>query len=261
MDTYSEETHKQLISPYVPWPTFLNFVDRLKATVVPPRIDSGVMMSFSGAMRSQLLVALKFLRLIDSNETTTELLKKLISAYQSEDWKTVLGEIVTQAYDPIIQGLDIKSATSMQLAERFRDIGGVTGSTVDKCIRFYLGALKEADITFSPHFVARRGRTSGSGKGENSNGRAKRNSRKSTREKSSPEPEQPPSSSGPFAHGIIPQPPGTTTLPVPIPGKPMVTIVFPDDLNEDEWAMIDQYFRNYVKLRNKAENAETQPEE
>ena len=256
-----EEMQRQSIPPYVSWSTFLTFIARLRETVVPLRIDSGVMPTFSGAAKSQILVALKFLKLIEPNGYTTELLRELVPSYQTDNWKALLGKIITQAYVPVIQDLDIKSATLAQLEEKFREAGGVTGSTVNKCTRFYLGALKEADIAFSPYFVARRSRASGNGKGETANGRTRRGARKVTKDQSSSESGQPDSSREDYSRSTIPQPPGTTTLQVPIPGKAMATIVFPDMLDEDEWNMIDQYFRNYIKLRDKAENAQTQLQE
>ena len=252
MESQANEDREQIIPPYVSWSTFLTLIEHFKETVTPDRIDNSVMQRFSGAAQSQLMVALKFLGLRGPDGTTTGRLKELISAYQTDEWKSVLSEIITIAYSPIIGGIDIQSATSTQLFSQFRDNGGVTGSTVNKCVRFYLSALTTAGISFSPHFSTRRSRTN------KSDGNAKRTQRqrRSAKEKISPNPEeQSPISSAP-SHELILQPPGTTRLQVPIPGKATATIIFPDKLDEEEWGMIDQYFRNYIKLRNRAENVE-----
>ena len=257
MELQANEDRERAIPPYVSWPTLLTFIEHIKETATPARIDNSVMQRFSGAARSQLMVALKFLGLIGPDGTTTGRLKELISAYQTDEWKSVLSEIVTAAYDPIIGGIDIQSATSTQLFGQFRENGGVTGSTTDKCVRFYLSALTAADIKFSPHFSTRRSRTN------KADGNAKRTQRqrRGTKERIPQNPEEQPPASSTSPHESIPQPPGTTRLPVPIPGKEMATIIFPDDLDEQEWEMIDQYFRSYVKLRNRVQEKEKQEAE
>lgn len=257
IESKANEDRDRVIPPYVPWPTLLTFIEPLKATVTPSRIDHSIMQNFSGAVRSQLLVALKFLGLIEPDGTATKRLKDLVSAYQTDEWKSVLGDIITVAYAPIIGGIDLQSATSTQLDNQFRENGGVSGSTIDKCTRFYLSALTAADISFSPHFSTRRSRA---------NSKPDGNVKRPQRQRRSPKESTPPSSeeqtpSGAPPHESILQPPGTTRLQIPIPGKAMATIIFPDKLDEQEWEMIDQYFRNYVKLRSRAENGEKQEAE
>jgi len=39
--------------------------------------------------------------------------------------------------------------------ERFKNFGGVEGGTINSALRFYLSALKEAYIPYSPHLVVR----------------------------------------------------------------------------------------------------------
>ena len=254
MESQMNGDREQAIPPYVSWRTLLTFIEHIKDTVTPAQIDDSVLQRFSGAYRSQLRVALNFLGLTGPDSTTTtQRLKELVSAYQTDDWKSVLGEIITAAYDPIIGGIDIQSATSAQLISQFRENGGISGTTIDKCVRFYLSALTAADIRFSPHFSARR---------TNMDGGTKRSQkqRRGPKEKTAASPGEQPPDNGISSHESVTQPPGTTRLPVPIPGKAMATIIFPDDLDEEEWGMIDQYFRNYVKLRSRMKEEEKQEE-
>lgn len=240
-----EDLQEKIIPAYVSWPTFMRFIDRLKETVTPPRIDNSMMPSFSGGERSQIQVALRFLALIESDGTVTERLRRLVVAYRTEEWKQVLAEVIHTAYAPIVGDLDITIGTAAQLADKFRAIGA-TGTTVDKCIRFYVSALKEAGTPFSPYFTARRSRT------ERNGGKLRKITRRTVPEQQSSttvallphESERP--------HEYAQDPKGTTRLHIPIPGKPMATITVPEDLTEEEWSMLDAFFRSYTKLRDKA---------
>jgi hypothetical protein len=152
MDNGTQE--KKQPAPYISWKTFTSFVANIHGKV-PAQIDPSVLRNMSGTARSQLLSALKFLDLIDVDGTTKDRLKKLADSYNSEQWKPQLHDLIAHAYARVVNGLNITAATPAMLRERFRNAGGVDGGTVDSAMRFYLGALKEADISFSPHLVMR----------------------------------------------------------------------------------------------------------
>lgn len=53
-----------------------------------------------------------------------------------------------------------------------RNNGGVDGGTVELAIRFYLSALKEADVKFSEHLIVRQRAPKGSGTRKRASGKA-----------------------------------------------------------------------------------------
>ena len=144
------KTRKNPLPPYVSYSSFKNFITRLGESTVPSRIDKSVMSNLSGSTQYALLPALHWLGLIDSDGTPDDTLKVLALA-NDENFGTLLEPIIREKYDFLFAGdLDLESATSEQVVEAFKT-QEVTGSTVTKCISFFLRIAKEARIQISPH--------------------------------------------------------------------------------------------------------------
>src|SRR5690242_16890772 len=107
--------------PYIPFATFRAFIETLKNTTIPPRIDSSVTPTMSGQMRGALSSCLLFLGLIDKERNVTHALKPLVDAFGTEDWRPSLSTVVLPAYLSIIGDLEIARATGGQLVEHFRE--------------------------------------------------------------------------------------------------------------------------------------------
>src|SRR5438552_16595082 len=90
------KTEKKLVPPYIAYKTFRNFTDGLKVTT-PNRIDKSVMPSLSGANQSGLMIALKYLKLILDDGSTTSELTKLAKSQDSER-KKILKDVLSSAY-------------------------------------------------------------------------------------------------------------------------------------------------------------------
>jgi hypothetical protein len=153
---------KKQPAPYISWKTFNAFIASIHGKV-PAQIDSSILRNMSGTARSQLLSALKFLDLIDTDGTTRDSLKKLAEVYNGEQWKPALVNFLRGAYAKVVGDLNLNTATPAMLRERFRNNGSVDGGTVDLAVRFYLSALKEAGVPFSDHLVVRQRAPKGSG--------------------------------------------------------------------------------------------------
>lgn len=143
---------------YIPFKTFTNFITRLNSSAVPPVIDTSILIQMSGSMRSQLMSALRSMHLIDANGNVQQSLKNLVSDYKTENFQKTLENIVSKSYDHVIKNVDLKSGTAKQLTQAFRENGNVEGQMLEKSIRFFLTALKEAGIPVSPHFTVRKPR-------------------------------------------------------------------------------------------------------
>lgn len=219
--------------PYLSWPTFSGFIGKLKNTVVPNRIDPTLLTNLSGTTQGQLLGALKFLRLTNGNGGVTERLKDLVRTYGTVDWAGVLAETIESSYKPIIGSLDLNSATSGELKEQFRKVGGIEGDTIERAMRFYLNALKNAGISYSPHLKIRQRALRGSGIRKRGKGALSNTADEGDDDETYDEPE---------TLG------GTIKLPFPLPNKPLTTIILAQGISEAEWSMIDMYVRNYIKI-------------
>ena len=83
--------------PYISWKTFIAFVANMR-NKVPIQIDSSVLQSMSGTARSQLLSALRFLDLIETDGTVKDSLHELADSYNTENWKPELRKLISHAY-------------------------------------------------------------------------------------------------------------------------------------------------------------------
>jgi len=143
---------------YVAFPSMKTLLQQLKEHGVPSQIDRSVLGSFSGATQTQLVTALRFLRLITANNTPTPAMRTLVDAVGTDGWAEALKKVMA-AYIDILGDIDLTAATPQQVEGTFRD-AGLDGSTVDKAMRFFLAGVKEANIPHSPH-LGRRRRASG----------------------------------------------------------------------------------------------------
>lgn len=147
------ETKKQSTPPYVPYTTFTSFLNGLKKTGIPSHIDRSVMGTMSGSGQSAMIATLKSLRLINAELEPTPELSSLVNGSES-DSSTTLCKLVQSTYGFLFDGsIQIENTTSKKVEEKFRNIGA-SGSTLTKCISFFLAAAKAANIQVSPHVKA-----------------------------------------------------------------------------------------------------------
>ncbi len=104
--------------PYLSYATYKTFLGTLKQAI-PGRIDKTVMTMLSGANQTQLLHALKYLKLIDGNGAPQEKLALLVNS-EGADRQKVQQDILRAAY-PFLNDASFKleSATTGQLDEQF----------------------------------------------------------------------------------------------------------------------------------------------
>ena len=141
---------------YVAFKTLTAFIETLHKTAVPPSIHRELMPRMSGIVQSQLLSSMRFLGLIDNQNNVQDPLRDLVKSFGTDRWESTWAEIVNRAYAPITGKLDLGSETGAALRTAFRTHGGAEGDTNVKAVRFYVRALEEAGIQFSPHFKTRR---------------------------------------------------------------------------------------------------------
>ncbi|HLB27618.1 MAG TPA: DUF5343 domain-containing protein [Dehalococcoidales bacterium] len=158
---------RRRLPPYISYRTFDNFIGRLQQQV-PSRIDRSYWgETLSGSTGTQLMAALRFLNLVDTNGKPTNQLK-LIAASKGEQRTEALKEITWDAYDFVLRSsLDIQNATYSQLEEVFHDNFQLTADVGRKCIKFFISLASSAGTALSP-FVTKRVRLAHSGTGTSS---------------------------------------------------------------------------------------------
>ena len=149
--------------PYVPFPTFSNFIKGLKERGVPGTMDRTTMHTLSGTTQSQLTLALRFFGLIDQNLRTQPALERLVAASGTPDWAGKMEALLQHGYGAMLKEIDLGSASRGEVLTKIKEIGGTEGSVAEKAMRFLLKLAEEAGRELSGFLATRRGRPSGSG--------------------------------------------------------------------------------------------------
>lgn len=217
--------------PYIPFKTFVAFIDRLHSTAVPPMIDGSLLHTMSGSMKSQLLSSLRFLNLIDLQNNVQESMHELILSYKSDTWGGVLKEVIAIAYNDSIDNVNLDSGTAQQLDDAFKKNYSIDGQVLEKAVRFYLAALEECGIKYSPHFKVRRARKPVT---------KKKSKQKSGKQKNQQE-------ENIFEGFDLDENRGELAkFRIPIPGKGECIIALPADLEQGDWDMVKIMLDAYV---------------
>ena len=140
-----ESDTPKLTAPYVPFTTFLNALDHLKAIGVPHKIDRQVFPTFSGVNQGQVLGAFRFLGLIDTFSAPTPNLHDVVDEAKR---KTALGIILKESY-PELVSLGLTKVSPSQF-DTVLGKYGVAGATHGKAKSFFVKAAQFAELPLSP---------------------------------------------------------------------------------------------------------------
>ena len=222
--------------PYIPFKTFLGFIERMKTEVLPPQLDSSMFPKMSGSGQSQLFSALRALGLIDDDNKRKPALEKLVNAYGTGDWQETLKSVIDETYAPVVSTLDLNAGTAKQIDGAFREHGGVDGQVLAKAVRFYLSALESAGQSYSPYFKSKRAGAAPKRKAAPKNNTGKTASSK-TDQGAKKTAGTPP---------IPPVDPDLKQFTLHIPGKKDAIVSVPADLEAADWDMAQGVLNLYV---------------
>ena len=226
-----EQTDKRSLPPYVPYKTFVKFINGLREKRLPQHITRDVYPG-SNSGKASMSAAFKVMKLINGDDTPTQKLQQIV---ESEDnYTDVLNVILGETYDFLADPeLDLATTTTDKLEQRFRTMGA-SGSTVSKCMQFFLLAAKDAGIQISSYVKAPA---------------PKRNplSKHAKREL------DPPSSSTKM-----------TKIIVPLHGMEDWTIQFPEQMSDTQWdqglkmtqLILDNYRSGMVAIQDESDDEE-----
>jgi hypothetical protein len=158
------ERSRKRLPPYISYRTFRNFIDGLQQGI-PSRIDRSYWGErFSGSTGIQLMAALRFLGLVDTNGIPNDGLRQLVMAKGDTRTEQLLN-ITNEAFAFLfMSNFDLQTATYSQLQELFHYTFQLTGDVSRKCIKFFIELASESGIVLSP-FITKQFRTSRSGTG------------------------------------------------------------------------------------------------
>jgi Family of unknown function (DUF5343) len=149
------DTTKQLSPPYATFGQFISFLNKLRETGIPSRIDPTVFGNASGAAYS-IISALKFLKLVDESGAPSKQFTDLVKA-TDDSRGALLKPLIQKGYPSLFTAdVDLTTMTAGQFDEHFRLEYGISGSTVDKVALFFTAACRAADIPLSAHIQSRK---------------------------------------------------------------------------------------------------------
>lgn len=218
---------------YVSFGAFVSFINKLRETGVPSRIDRSLLGNQSGSLISALLAALRSFDLVDEAQRPTQMMRDLVVA-PDEQRKGVYKQLFEQGYGALLadQDFHLETATTAQLAQKFRELG-MGGSTIAKCIGFFLNLAKAADVKVSPHLKAPAApRPMG------------RKTQKTSAKKDVETDADATAAAEPSAEGDDED---VERFEIPIPGKPSVRVIVPRNLDGDDWEMLQSMITVYIK--------------
>jgi hypothetical protein len=227
--------------PYIPLTTLTGFIGKLKTTgAIPSRIDRSVLPTMSGDAQTLLRAGMGFLGLTEGDDyRVTARLRELVAAHGTDSWKEVFSKIVLESYGTIIGGVDLDNDTLGALVERFGNPGGLSGSSRVKAIRFFLAALDEIGVSYSPHFKAKGATAASAPKSTGTNGTGRRKKPKGS----------PPQASRPD-EGDTPPAAGLRKISIALPTREVV-ITMPTDLEADELDFVMKQLKAFLELSKK----------
>lgn len=146
---------KKVSPPYATFPSFIGFINKLRDTGVPSRIDRSVFGNASGSLVYSVLSSLTSLKLIGEDGTPAPRLIEFVNA-PDEGRPKLLRQIIIEGYPTLFEsGMDLTNITAGQFDDHIRGEFDVAGSTIDKIASFFLAAAKAAEIPLSKHLEKR----------------------------------------------------------------------------------------------------------
>jgi hypothetical protein len=143
-------------APYSNFSAFINFINKLKDTDVPSRIDPSVFGKASGSISYSIIATLKSLKLINADGIPNPTLSFFVKASET-DRKEKMKGILRDGYPTLWSStFDLTKVTAGQFDEHLRSSYDVRGSTVDKAAAFFIAAANFAEEPISPHLKARK---------------------------------------------------------------------------------------------------------
>jgi len=140
--------------PYVTYATWVRVLEDVQERK-PTQLDGSYFreLGLSDSTGVTVKAALWFLGLVEGDNMPTENLLELAKA-EGDDRKRLIRQIVDEAYEPIVGGVDLEHATMGHLLDSFKR-AGAEGNVGHKCVTFFLALAKDAGMTLSASLLTK----------------------------------------------------------------------------------------------------------
>src|SRR5579863_8728597 len=132
-------------APYLPFRTFQGAYEALERGI-PKRLDRTIWPSQSGLVQSQILMAFRFLGLVNDQDQPTVLLQHLVE--DKERRKETVAKIINNSYRALLDH-DLTKMTPKMVEEEMERYS-VSGETRRKAVAFFLRCAKFAELPMHP---------------------------------------------------------------------------------------------------------------
>lgn len=154
------------LPPYLPFATFQAAIQNLRTHGLPDKLDKTAWDSRSGGEQKMIIGAFRFLSLIDTGDNVQTILHRLVDTQENSDDEKILIQTLLQTAYPSVFRINLKTA-SMGAVEGAIGALGVSGTTRDRAVRFFIKASQHCGIELSSRLtMGIRSRTSGMGTSE-----------------------------------------------------------------------------------------------
>lgn len=133
------------LPPYLPFLTFQSAVASLEQGI-PKKLDRTIWPSQSGLTQTQILMAFRFLGLVDDNDVPTEQLRHYVEAKDLRP--QIMAALLNVAYADLLRH-DLTKMTPKMVEDEIEGYR-VTGETKRKAVTFFLRAAKFAEMPMHP---------------------------------------------------------------------------------------------------------------
>jgi hypothetical protein len=149
--------------PYTAFQSLKTIITDFKNHGITNRIDETIFTDFSGAVRRQIMTALRYLDLIQGDNRPTEGLNEVVEACGTYAWGPTLLKVLQRAYAPLFE-LNLENATPGQFSNRFRREYPGSEDVQRKSVAFFLNAVRDTSFPISKFIMPNRKQHNGSKK-------------------------------------------------------------------------------------------------
>ena len=146
----AEDQKKAIPAAYLPFKTFMSSVEALEQGI-PRRLDRTIWRGQSGIVQGQIMMAFRFLGLINDKDEPTDVLRELVE--KKSDRALEIRNIIEDAYVDLLGDHDLTKTTPKMLDEAMSQYN-VGGDTRRKAVAFFLRAAKYAEMPMHPLLAA-----------------------------------------------------------------------------------------------------------
>src|SRR3972149_5252224 len=157
-----EKTETRPTPPYLPYRTLKGYIEGLKASGLPGKIDRTILRNRSGTGQTLLLKALEYLGMITGDGTPTQVLQHIVTCTDNAERELFLRDVLMARYPFLFnEGFSLQNATPSLIQPAFEKATGISGDTTRKVVAFFLAAAQDAQLPISSYLKVRPGRPAG----------------------------------------------------------------------------------------------------